>query len=139
MPRIERTDRASGGQAECFSSSSAIDPSNLDSCLWTSITSSELIGSVGSTDVWCSVHSVPHSHRGNRYRSVYHCERYTDAPCSRRPQAHLPLSGSSFDFCNDVILDLYNEPDCSFVARMLHGCAPNWNFHIYANAIAEYA
>ena len=31
----------------------------------------QLIGSVGSTDVWCSVHSVPHSHRWKRYRSVW--------------------------------------------------------------------
>jgi hypothetical protein len=53
-------------QAECCWRRSAIEPSNLASCLWTSITSSELTGSVGSMSVWCSVHSVPHSHRWNR-------------------------------------------------------------------------
>src|SRR5258708_14718815 len=41
---------------------------------------------------------------------------YTDASLVRRPQAHLPLSGSNFDLCNDVILDLYNEPEPEFVA-----------------------
>jgi hypothetical protein len=34
----------------------------------------------------------------------------------RLPQTHLPLSGSSFDFCNDVFLDLYNEPGPDLVA-----------------------
>src|SRR5260370_37072500 len=41
---------------------------------------------------------------------------YTDASLVRRPQAHLPLSGSNFDLCNDVFLDLYNEPEPEFVA-----------------------
>src|SRR6266851_3977494 len=41
---------------------------------------------------------------------------YTDASFVRRPQAHLPLSGSNFDLCNDVFLDLYNEPEPEFVA-----------------------
>src|SRR5713226_8050547 len=41
---------------------------------------------------------------------------YTDASLVRRPQAHLPLSGSSFDLCNDVFLDSYNEPEPEFVA-----------------------
>src|SRR5207247_1600832 len=34
----------------------------------------------------------------------------------RLPQAHLPLSESSFDFCTDVNLDLYNDPETEFVA-----------------------
>src|SRR5216684_6629506 len=41
---------------------------------------------------------------------------YTDASFVRRPQAHLPLSGSNFDLCNDVFLDSYNEPEPEFVA-----------------------
>src|SRR5260370_14037930 len=41
---------------------------------------------------------------------------YTDASLVRRPQAHLPLSGSNFDLCNDVFLDSYNEPEPEFVA-----------------------
>ncbi len=39
-----------------------------------------------------------------------------DASFRRRPQAHLVLSGSGFDLCNDVILDLYNEPEANFAA-----------------------
>src|SRR5436309_2962224 len=38
------------------------------------------------------------------------------ASCIRLPQAHLPLSDSSFDLCNDVNLDLYNDPETEFVA-----------------------
>jgi hypothetical protein len=33
----------------------------------------------------------------------------------------LPLSGSTFDFCNDVILDLYNGLEPSFVAWYSRG------------------
>src|SRR5260370_24327669 len=39
-----------------------------------------------------------------------------EASLVRRPQAHLPLCGSNFDLCNDVFLDLYNEPEPEFVA-----------------------
>jgi len=40
----------------------------------------------------------------------------TVASFMRLPQAHLPLSDSSFDLCTDVNLDLYNDPGQDFVA-----------------------
>src|SRR5229473_4276961 len=58
---------------------------------------------------------------------------YTDASFMRRPQAHLPLSGSSFDLCNDVFLDSYNEPEPVFVADATPG-ARIWDLQMYVNA-----
>src|SRR5207244_5361903 len=41
------------------------------------------------------------------------------ASCRRRPQAHLPLSDSSFDLCTDVNLDSYNDAGRNFVAAYI--------------------
>src|SRR5690349_3221444 len=38
------------------------------------------------------------------------------ASLRRLPQTHLPLSGSNFARCNDVVLDAYNDPGPNFVA-----------------------